>query len=651
MRLINLFLLSLIISIAGSPVMYAQGLLYELHKLYHVDHLPQYLNSEYVEQFSSYDRTGGNDDGFSGTYSYIRTEGEDQVLAEMKGPGVINRIFIANPSSDTISFYFDGESEPTISLPSIELFTGNRFPFLNPIVGHELGGYYNYLPLPYSKSCKVIYKGKMRFYQLQYRTYPGKTKIISYTPEWTEEEKKALQNAINLWEGYGTNFLEKLYNSVSVETKTLNIYPGDTSPVFEMNKGGRIVGIEIDRLDRLDRNDNNLVLRARWDRENQNAIDVPVKDLFGFYFGEKSMQSLIGGTTGETSYFYYPMPFSNSANLELVYMDGTGHSPTGAQVTIRIYYTSEPREKTEGKFYIHWRHDRPEEGIPYFIMPDYQGKGHYVGTILACQGLLPGSTGFFEGDDQAAIDGELRIHGTGSEEFFNGAWYNIPDRWDMAYSMPTHGCLGYNRAASRTGGYRHYFADKLNFSNNFLLTIEHGPEGNKFPVDYRSMAFYYAEYPLPQKPTCPEIIVYPDTPALRFQGNFIPILRFRYGSLINEFREGRMVLVMQPDGIEKKIRDYMFVQFNLEIPVDGSYKLYCSYYLSLTSGDIKFMQRQVTLTEWSNIIPEGNNFVEREFIGKLKVKDGSATLTVHLTNDENNHFCLHELFLVKESVD
>ena len=37
--------------------------------------------------FSSYDRTGGNNDGFNGTYSKIRVEDGNSVLAETTGPG------------------------------------------------------------------------------------------------------------------------------------------------------------------------------------------------------------------------------------------------------------------------------------------------------------------------------------------------------------------------------------------------------------------------------------------------------------------------------------------------------------------------------------------------------------------------------------
>ena len=57
----------------------------EVEQLKRVDWLPLYRDGM-VEQISSYDPTGGNEDGFAGKYSYIRKEGDNLVLAELEGP-------------------------------------------------------------------------------------------------------------------------------------------------------------------------------------------------------------------------------------------------------------------------------------------------------------------------------------------------------------------------------------------------------------------------------------------------------------------------------------------------------------------------------------------------------------------------------------
>ena len=60
---------------------------WELQNLSDISRLPEYRTGN-IYQLSSYDRTGGNDDGFSGRYSYIRKEGNDLVVAD-KGQGLL----------------------------------------------------------------------------------------------------------------------------------------------------------------------------------------------------------------------------------------------------------------------------------------------------------------------------------------------------------------------------------------------------------------------------------------------------------------------------------------------------------------------------------------------------------------------------------
>ena len=110
--------------------------------------LPQYRHATKVAMISSFDTTGGNDDGFSGTYSYIRKEGENRlVVADLKGPGVIQRIWTPTPTADTIQFYFDGEAHPRINMKFEDLFSTGVFPFQSPLAGNEVGGYYCYIPI------------------------------------------------------------------------------------------------------------------------------------------------------------------------------------------------------------------------------------------------------------------------------------------------------------------------------------------------------------------------------------------------------------------------------------------------------------------------------------------------------------------------
>src|SRR5262245_36647629 len=80
------------------PLATFAGIAEELERLARLDRLAEFGTGARVEQISSYDRTGGNDDGFSGRYSFLRKEGENLVLAELEGPGVIQRIWTPTPT-------------------------------------------------------------------------------------------------------------------------------------------------------------------------------------------------------------------------------------------------------------------------------------------------------------------------------------------------------------------------------------------------------------------------------------------------------------------------------------------------------------------------------------------------------------------------
>src|SRR5258708_37940745 len=107
-----------------------------------ISRLPEYFSGSIVAQTSTYDITGGNNDGFSGTYSYIRKENDSTLLIfDVNGPGAINRIWTPTPSNDTLVFYIDDTTKPAFSINYMDLFSGKVYPFVKPLCGSELGGW------------------------------------------------------------------------------------------------------------------------------------------------------------------------------------------------------------------------------------------------------------------------------------------------------------------------------------------------------------------------------------------------------------------------------------------------------------------------------------------------------------------------------
>lgn len=643
-----------------SPAPVPAGVIEELDKLARPDRLPEFHSGSRVAQFSSYDRTGGNDDGFSGQYSFLRKEEDHLVLAELTGPGVIHRIWTPTPTEDIIEFLFDGEDKPRIRLPFRDLFSGSAHPFVRPLVGHEIGGYFCYLPIPYEKSCRVIFRGEsLQFIQIQYRTLPEGETTRSFPTEWDEPRNSALKRAGEVWERYGTDVSDRVAPpGAQLETSRFSarLAPGESRTLFETAAGGRIVGLRVSPASALSGPARDVVLKAWWDGESAPAIHAPLADFFGYAFGKPSMSSLFLGTADGVNYCYLPMPYSNSARLELSYEKRDGRQPTLILDFEVLHAPGNPRTAGEGRLYSVWRRERPAIGQPYLLL-EASGRGHHVGTILQSQGLNSGMTLFFEGDDVAAVDGEVRLHGTGSEDYFNGGWYALPDRWDEGRSLPMHGCLTYSLPLARTGGYRFLTGDKIPFENSFRLTIEHGGEKNAeggtnlIPVDYASLAFWYGENgPATNEiPAAAERIVHqPQTMEHWLQ--LLPVLAISKGSGIDyggwrdpATRVHYETLTFKPAGVKSLLK------VGVEVSAAGEYEVLLHFIKGPSCGSFQVYQRQAAVGGVIDAFAANESAVGPVSAGVTRFRAGSNSLTFQIAGKNKDapaaNFVLHRITL------
>jgi hypothetical protein len=423
-----------------------------------------------VGAFSSYDRTGGNDDGDSPRW--LRKEHGGLVIAELTGKGAITRIWTPTPIDSPTEFYFDGETRPRLVVSFKNIFSGNTEPFVGPLVGHELGGYYSYVPIEFDKSIKIIVHGdSLQFYMVNYVIY----------------DSSAANRTVS------TNAVPKLrgLNADGHKSTRDQLLPaGGRIVIFDSHTPGRIQSMRLSPAQAFVGGDRDIVLRIYWDGEDRPAVEVPAGDFFGYSFGKPAMHSIVLGTEGDSNYVLYPMPFSRSARVELVSERRTGEP---LHVRSEVVFSDVGRMPGEGLFHAVWRRENPTEiGRPFTFL-EARGAGQIVGVVLQAQGPSDGGTPFFEGDDEVVIDGNETVHGTGSEDSFNGGFYGLPGRWDHRASLPFSGCLGYDREISRTGGYRIFVGDAYTFNHSIQYTIEHSAEGNDIPTDYVSTTYYYLD--------------------------------------------------------------------------------------------------------------------------------------------------------------
>ena len=130
-------------------------------------------------------------------------------------------------------------------------------------------------------------------------------------------------------------------------------------------------------------------------------------------------------------------------------------------------------------------------GADNYVVLDAHGTGHYVGCVLHVDTDEPGWWG--EGDDMFFVDGEgwpPDIHGTGTEDYFCGAWnYN---RLARPYSTPYYGyhLRGNADYTGKHSQYRFHVEDPVYFERSLLFSIEHGHANDK-QGDWTSTAYWY----------------------------------------------------------------------------------------------------------------------------------------------------------------
>ncbi|TKJ39506.1 MAG: hypothetical protein CEE38_01905 [Planctomycetes bacterium B3_Pla] len=634
----------------SAPVDCAAG----IQEVYRIDRLAALKESIKVASVSSYDRTGGNNDGFGGQYSFVRKEEDGLVLADLQGPGVIYRIWTPTPTDDMLEFYFDGESEPSIRVKFRELFLGTHPTFVRPLVGYGAGGFYSYVPLTYQKSCKVFIRAeRMRFYQINYATYSEGTAIVSFPKQPADEYERHLEKAVRLFESYGTDissYAVPAGGSVEKFATKVRLQPEQTASIFEIDRPGRIVGIRISPPEALADKDRAVVLRAYWDGDAEPAILSPAGDFFGYAWGEPATRSLLVGTANGVDYCYFPMPFDKSARIELLSDRRSGEE---TEIEAEVLFVPVARRENEGRFYALWRRENPTTKGKPFTFVQTKGQGHLVGLIQQSQGFESGNTYFFEGDDQTTIDGELVIHGTGSEDLYNGGWYDVTGRWDYRRSFPLSGCLGYQKHLGRTGGYRLFLGDAYAYRTSVLQTIEHAPTGNDLLNDYCAVTFMYSldrptcDFALPQAAQRRVI----DLRRIVFATWWnVPISAFSYRNATLtknvEKLDGKDIRFLSLRAEDNDSFGHHFICFVCELPAAGKYKVSLDAVKGPSQAKVQMFldeapvgpevdlyaaERQPALGE--NVgtldLAEGRNFLLFKLVGKHADSTG---LALDLTN-------------------
>lgn len=267
--------------------------------------------------------------------------------------------------------------------------------------------------------------------------------------------------------------------------------PGETRVMADITGAGAITHIWITIATKDDKHLKHMVLRAYWDGEENPSIEAPIGDFFGLghgkYYQYSCLPIQIGTDRGLNC--FWRMPFSDGARITV-----TNEGPVAGQA---FYYYIDYQKLDEvggdvGRFHAQYRQAYPCDSPENYVFLDAKGRGHFVGCNLSIHNRAAGWWG--EGDDMIYVDGEETptLHGTGSEDYFCGAWaYGAPFS-NLYFGAPL--IDGQHAQNALWNVYRYHLEDPIPFTRSIRVTIEHGHKNNRSD-DFSSVAYWYQNEP------------------------------------------------------------------------------------------------------------------------------------------------------------
>jgi hypothetical protein len=266
-----------------------------------------------------------------------------------------------------------------------------------------------------------------------------------------------------------------------------------------------------------------LVLRMYWDDEASASVEAPIGDFFGLGLGDyfQFESTPLAVAPDKALNCFFPMPFRKRARITVTnegkeevdafYFNIDYQAWNKDLAPDTMYFHAQYRQATPAKGWTNqWEaNDAPTvnakknlDGENNYVWLETSGQGHFVGVTMS---VLQNQDGWWgEGDDMFFVDGEKHpsINGTGSEDYFLGAW----DFGDHPFSYALFGApvKGPELAGSRSSVYRFHLDSPIPFTKSLRATIEHG-HANHRSDNFFSVAYWYQKEPHAAFPALPPV--------------------------------------------------------------------------------------------------------------------------------------------------
>lgn len=263
-----------------------------------------------------------------------------------------------------------------------------------------------------------------------------------------------------------------------------------------------------------------IVLRGYWDGNSKPSIECPVGDFFGLNLGQYVIyqSAFLNCSSIRAMNCYFAMPYRKSARFTVT---NEGAAAVGSFYS-NIDYQNVPA-LPEDSLYFHaqYRQATPNRAVQFaagakelnpdgknnYVYLETRGRGQLMGVTLGV--LQNGERWMGEGDDMIFIDDEAspKIVGTGSEDYFCGAW-NFGGREGATPFAHFYNGAHLISSPERLGGryclYRWHADNPVTFKRYLKHTMEHGHANDRGDCFY-SVGYWYQAEPFTDFPALPAV--------------------------------------------------------------------------------------------------------------------------------------------------
>jgi len=425
------------------------------------------------------------------------------VLARFEGSGRLSRLWLTAASirrrpaqREILRIYVDDASSPLIQAPLAKVLDGSAGEFFGRPFGagssKRMAWYY---PVVFSSKL-VVTLDRLDPRDLYY--YQASAVLdATAAPRRAPKERLARRDRALALLGAGAPA------GGTVETKRLVLEPGETVAALDRVGPATIVQTRVKVARARLRDLANVGLVAHWDNAAEPAMNLPLSMLFGATDAVPELSSLALGAMADGGdielSLRLPMPYARRAQWSV---RNEGASPLDFELAVETIPTV-PSGRWGELQAQSYETTLPLAGA--HPLASARGPGRLVGVCmsLAGHGGMRGGAShpmtFLEGDERGIVDGRRAMRGTGTEDYFNGAFY-----FEEGASAGPFAQVWAIDPGERTGHASvsacrwHVLGDAIDFDSSLELEMEIGP-GNPDVIDrYRSVAFLYLS-PAPER--------------------------------------------------------------------------------------------------------------------------------------------------------